>query len=92
MDNKVTVRLLFGELIPSVLAPVACILAGANQFVESFLSYSQNRIPLLIPSTWYSDSFLLGLLTSTVMIATGMLIIWAVYPKIRDFILSKKVN
>lgn len=89
MSSKITVKYVFGELVPSVLSPIAAILAGSNQVVESFLDYSQNRIPLVCPSTWYGNSFVLGLLTASVMIATGLLIVWAVWPKIKDFILIK---
>ena len=89
LSPKITVRYLFGELVPSVLAPVAAILAGSNQVVESFLDYSQNRIPLVCPTTWYGNSFVLGLLTSSVMIATGLVIIWAVWPKLKVFIFTK---
>ena len=88
-SKKVTVRFLFGDLIPSILAPLAAILAGSNQFVISFIEYSQGRIPLLCPATWYSNSFVMGLLTASVMIALGLVIIWAVWPKIKDFILSR---
>jgi len=89
VNRKVTVRFLFGELIPSILAPLAAILAGSNQFVISFIEYSQGRIPLLCPVTWYGNSFVMGLLTASVMIALGLMIIWAVWPKIRDFVLSR---
>lgn len=88
-SSKITIKYLFGELIPSVLAPLAAILAGSNQIVESFLAYSQDRIPLVLPATWYGNSFVLGLLTASVMIATGLLIVWAVWPKIRDFIFTR---
>jgi hypothetical protein len=96
MQNKVVLKLpvsnryFFGVVIPSVLAPFACIVTGTKQFVYSFIAFSKAEIPLLVPNVWYGDSFVTGLVSAVVMLVLGFIIIWAVRPRLLEFFYYKK--